>query len=160
MPSTPGSNHTASSARTYNGEAGPARLHPWDSRLRLQAQASTDQSLRYHAGPTNDLEREIMRQAGEESWISHEAKGKRTFAFYIMVLLSILPFFSLLVHYGVFDSALSWYTHGEVGSLTPRQKRFIFMEMVFVCVAWPTVIVLLVAHFISQTHNNSGSGGF
>lgn len=99
-----------------------------------------DSQLRVIAAP--DMEAGISRNP--DDYLSYDAIMRRRFWFVFMLIISIFPFFSVLIYNGWFDSALSWYTRGEVNSLTKAQKKTIFAIMVAQLVLYPCVIVLFI----------------
>ncbi|KAK4184049.1 hypothetical protein QBC35DRAFT_69095 [Podospora australis] len=61
--------------------------------------------------------------SSENVYLSWDARRKQQSFFYLAMAMCVLPFMALLVYKGSFDSALSWYTKGEVARLTHRQRR-------------------------------------
>ena len=122
------------------------RLYTWDERRRIQQ--GTDPSLRSLASRGRDADPELglipppMR--GHDGWVSWESKRKRKVWFAGMTILSLLPFISILIHNGLFDSALAWYTRGEIHELTQRQKSFIQIEMWLTGIAWVAMLAVLI----------------
>lgn len=125
------------------------RLYTWDERRRIQQ--GTDPSLRSLAsrGKNADPEYGLIPPPlrGQYGWVSWESKRKRNVWFIGMTLLSLLPFISILIHNGLFNSALSWYTRGEINELTRRQKKFIQHEMWFAGIAWIAILAILIYTF-------------
>ncbi|KAL2129574.1 hypothetical protein VTI74DRAFT_7562 [Chaetomium olivicolor] len=90
----------------------------------------------------------------EDAYISWEARRRRQIYFYFLCCLCVLPFFAVLVCQGTFNNALSWYTRGETGELTRRQRRNIKIVAVVFGIIW---LMLLVA-FITVLAMNKQSG--
>lgn len=85
-----------------------------------------------------------------DNYISAKAKRTRQLCFYILAVLSIMPFFGLLVLSGAFSEALKWVTEGEVDRLTPRQRSFIKWVFFVECIAFTGAIVLVVIFVASN----------
>ncbi|KAH7027456.1 uncharacterized protein B0I36DRAFT_327115 [Microdochium trichocladiopsis] len=83
--------------------------------------------------------------------ISYKSRARRECWFYTMVVLSIFPFFSLLVLMGVFDEALSWITKGEAHSLTKRQKRIIQTMFIAECIVYTGCMASLIVYFVIKS---------
>ncbi|KAI1475452.1 hypothetical protein F4774DRAFT_413873 [Daldinia eschscholtzii] len=72
----------------------------------------------------------VAVEALRESNISRRGRKKRAQWFKFMAILSmIIPFFAILVLTGVFDRTLVWYSNGEVGQMTIKQRNFIRNEL-------------------------------
>ncbi|KXJ91509.1 hypothetical protein Micbo1qcDRAFT_204746 [Microdochium bolleyi] len=80
-----------------------------------------------------------------------EAKSRRECWFYMMAVLSILPFFALLILMGVFDPALASLTKGEVYELTKRQKRVIQTMFIAECIVYAGCMASLIVYFVVKS---------
>ncbi|TLS23094.1 uncharacterized protein PpBr36_05581 [Pyricularia pennisetigena] len=109
-------------------------LYPWDER---RLQPGSDPYLRALA------DRDKLPSA-HLTYTSHEGRRKQRRWFVLMLAVSIFPFLSVLVYLGKFDTALSWYTRGEVNGLTISQRRIILAIMVFQFFVWTAIIVIVV----------------
>lgn len=61
-----------------------------------------------------------------------------------MCILCILPFMAPLVYKGTFNSVLSWYTKGETGHLTRRQRRNVRILGIIVSAIWLVALAVFV----------------
>ncbi|KAL2180177.1 uncharacterized protein P884DRAFT_192855 [Thermothelomyces heterothallicus CBS 202.75] len=86
----------------------------------------------------------------EEAYLSWEARRRRRVCYYAMCVLSAFPFFAPLVYRGTFDSALSWYTRGETGSLTRRQRRNVLVVGVVFAGLWLVVLAVFVTIVVNR----------
>jgi hypothetical protein len=110
----PGTHHTFST---------PPRLVPRDKRNGVRAAIA--------AGTLSpDLRQLAALEAGasfgalaDDVYLSWEARKRRQMFYYGLCVLAAVPFLSPLIWRGKFDSALSWFTRGETGSLTKKQKK-------------------------------------
>jgi len=91
----------------------------------------------------------------DESYLSWEARRRRQLYYCVTCVLCVFPFFAPLAYHGKFDSALSWYTRGEVASLTPRQRRVVgHLAAAFTC-AWMVGVAVLATVMIYRKHRES-----
>ncbi|KPM34097.1 hypothetical protein AK830_g12473 [Neonectria ditissima] len=74
-------------------------------------------------------------------------KGERMIFVGIMLLTLFFPFIGLLALWGRFDSAVSWYTHGEMHSLTRKQRRALKQQLLAEAVAYPVLIITLAVYY-------------
>ncbi|KAL2165367.1 hypothetical protein VTH06DRAFT_665 [Thermothelomyces fergusii] len=86
----------------------------------------------------------------EEAHLSWEARRRRRVYYCAMCVLSALPFFAPLVYRGTFDPALSWYTRGEIGCLTRRQRRNVLVVGVAFAGLWLVVLAIFVTIVVSR----------
>jgi 4-amino-4-deoxy-L-arabinose transferase-like glycosyltransferase len=93
----------------------------------------------------------------EEAYLSWEARRRRQAYFYFMCMLCIFPFIAPLVYRGTFDSGLSWYTRGETGQLSQRQRRNVLIVGCFFSAVWLVVLAVFVTVIVnnSKLHHNS-----
>ncbi|EPE03540.1 hypothetical protein F503_06713 [Ophiostoma piceae UAMH 11346] len=136
------------------------RLYPWDYPMRRQRERQerrTDPELRAIALPechgirgphgrnkhTHDLERTGV-PLDPEAFLSWNARHRRRVWFYCVLVASMFPFISVLVYMGTFNSALSWFTRGEVSRLNNQQRRVIFLVMILQFVLWPIVLGVVI----------------
>lgn len=131
----------------------PPRLQPhgWYQR-RGAAPQSTDPSLaQIHLGeqpnPVNDAIVSRRRRQHHEPSISGLGQQRRRVFFMIIAIASILPFISPIALCGGFNTALQWHTRGEVDRFSPRQTRFLFIEMIASVVVLTAVVVFVVLKF-------------
>ncbi|KAK4238108.1 hypothetical protein C8A03DRAFT_15397 [Achaetomium macrosporum] len=87
----------------------------------------------------------------EDAYLSWEARRRRQAYYYFMCMLCIFPFIAPLVYRGTFDSGLSWYTRGETGQLSQRQRRNVLIVGCFFSAVW----VCVLAVFVTVVVNNS-----
>jgi len=69
-----------------------------------------------------------------------------------MVMLSILPFFAILILMGVFDEALAWFTDGRMCRLSPSQKRVIQTMFIAECILYTGCMASIVVYFVVRSH--------
>ena len=86
----------------------------------------------------------------EDGYLSWEARRRRQAYAYAMCALCILPFFAPLVYRGTFDAALSWYTRGETGSLTRRQRRNVLVTGIVFSGVWLVVLAVFVTVVVNR----------
>ncbi|KAK4158796.1 hypothetical protein QBC43DRAFT_348374 [Cladorrhinum sp. PSN259] len=78
-----------------------------------------------------------------------DARRKRQVCYYLALAISVLPFMSILVCKGMFNSALSWYTRGEIGRFTHKQRRNVSIVGGTVAALWLVVVAVVVTLLIS-----------
>lgn len=76
-----------------------------------------------------------------------ENKGEKMIFVGIMILTLFFPFIGLLALWGKFDSAVSWYTHGEMHSLTKDQRGTLKQQLLVEAVVYPVLIVTLAVYY-------------
>jgi len=79
-----------------------------------------------------------------DAYLTYDSRVRRRAWFAFMLVISVFPFMSILVYKGKFDSALSWYTKGEVDTLTDAQKRVIRVIMLLQFIIWPFLLFFLI----------------
>ncbi|KAH6853495.1 hypothetical protein B0I37DRAFT_420407 [Chaetomium sp. MPI-CAGE-AT-0009] len=84
------------------------------------------------------------------AYLSWEARKRLQAYYYAMCLLCVVPFFALLVYRGTFDSALSWYTRGETGSLTRRQRRNTLVIGIVFSGVWLVALTVFVTVMVNR----------
>ncbi|KAJ8116849.1 hypothetical protein ONZ43_g4348 [Nemania bipapillata] len=82
-----------------------------------------------------------------DDYVSDRADRIRRFCFYVLAVLSVLPFFGVLVLSGSFSEAFKWATQGEVDRLTFRQRRFIKIMLLAEIVFYTGIVVTIVVYF-------------
>ncbi|RYP62982.1 hypothetical protein DL770_009487 [Monosporascus sp. CRB-9-2] len=130
----------------WYGKNGSERL-PLDRRARGDA--------------VRQMSHKAMNSGSEPSYragvghISSKAQVRYTCWFSIMAVLSILPFFAVLVLTGVFDDSLAWFTRGEVRHLAHRQRKIIKTLFAVECVLYAGALAGIIAYFVlhSKTSN-------
>lgn len=80
----------------------------------------------------------------EDAHLSWEARKRSQTYYYAMCIMCIFPFMAPLVYRGTFDSALSWYTGGEVVQLNRQQRRNVLILGSIVSAAWLCAIGIIV----------------
>ncbi|KAL2147210.1 hypothetical protein VTI28DRAFT_165 [Corynascus sepedonium] len=85
-----------------------------------------------------------------EDYLSWEARRRRRIFYFAMCGLCIFPFIAPLVYKGTFDSALSWYTRGETGSLTRRQRRNVLAVGVAFSGMWLIVLTVFITIVVNR----------
>jgi hypothetical protein len=88
--------------------------------------------------------------ADAAAYLSWEARKRRQAYYYAMCVLCVVPFFALLVYRGTFDSALSWYTRGETGSLTRRQRRNTLVVGIVFSGVWLVALTVFVTVMVNR----------
>ncbi len=117
------------------------RLYSWDQTRRTRG---IDPAFRTLAD--YDFEADGL-PLNPDAYLSYEARSKRRSWFIFMLVLCIFPFITPLIYMGKFDDALSWYTKGEVYTLTDWQKRVIPIIMVVQLTALPLIVIYLIWSF-------------
>ncbi|RYP80498.1 hypothetical protein DL769_002437 [Monosporascus sp. CRB-8-3] len=130
----------------WYGKNGPERL-PLDRRA--QGGACRQMS---HKGMNSGSEPSYRAGVGH---ISSKAQDLYMCWFSIMAVLSILPFFAVLVLTGVFDDSLAWVTRGEVRHLAHRERKIIKSLFAVECVLYAGALAGIIAYFVlhSKTSN-------
>ncbi|KAI1355299.1 hypothetical protein F5Y01DRAFT_327028 [Xylaria sp. FL0043] len=85
-----------------------------------------------------------------DDYVSDSASATRRSIFYFLAVLSILPFFGVLVLNGAFSGCLKWATQGEVDRLTPRQRYFIKVMLYAEFVFYTGGVVAVVVYFVMR----------
>ncbi|GAB1310179.1 hypothetical protein MFIFM68171_00389 [Madurella fahalii] len=80
----------------------------------------------------------------DDAYLSWDARRRRKAFYYVMCILCILPFLAPLVYRGTFDSILTWYTHGETGQLSRRQRRGVLILGSAASAVWLCAIAVVV----------------
>ncbi|KAF2963627.1 hypothetical protein GQX73_g9944 [Xylaria multiplex] len=86
-----------------------------------------------------------------DDYVSDRANNARQSCFYLLAILSILPFVGVLVLSGAFSEALKWATQGEVDRLTTRQRRFIKWMLLAECIFYTGGVVTVVVYFVVRS---------
>ncbi|RYP62712.1 hypothetical protein DL771_009603 [Monosporascus sp. 5C6A] len=131
-------------AHGWYGKNGPERL-PLDRRA--QGDAVRQMS---HKAMNSGSEPSYRARVGH---ILSKAKVRYMCWFSIMAVLSILPFFAVLVLTGVFDDSLAWFTRGEVRHLAHRQRKIIKTLFAMECVLYVGALAGIIAYFLQ--HNKT-----
>ncbi|CAJ2500026.1 Uu.00g028790.m01.CDS01 [Anthostomella pinea] len=145
-PETPTTNYTDTPTMVkkhgWYGKVSP-RLRP----LRRQNQRNyADQSIRNYMerNPTPGF-------VSPDDYISDKARYRRKCWFYVMIVLSFLPFFALLVLTGVFNDSLAWFTQGEVYQLTRSQRKIIKGLFISECIVYAACITAIVVYYVTKS---------
>ncbi|KAI0810203.1 hypothetical protein GGR55DRAFT_695405 [Xylaria sp. FL0064] len=85
-----------------------------------------------------------------DDYVSDSASATRRSIFYILAVLSILPFFGVLVLSGAFSGCLKWATQCEVDRLTPRQRYFIKVMLYVETILYTGGVVAVVVYFVMR----------
>lgn len=84
----------------------------------------------------------------DDEHVSPEARSRRNYWFFLMVILSILPFFALLIITGELNESLAWFTRGEVRRLTRHQRgviKFMLASEAIICTGLITGLIVYFA---------------
>jgi hypothetical protein len=126
----------------------PPRLVPRDKRNAARALAGT---------MSPDLRQLAALEAGasfgalaDDVYLSWEARKRRQMFYYGLCILAAVPFISPLIWRGKFDSALSWFTRGETGSLTAKQKKTVDIIGIAFWGVWLVAIAVIFTIAIQQ----------
>ncbi|KAF4967794.1 hypothetical protein FZEAL_10486 [Fusarium zealandicum] len=76
-----------------------------------------------------------------------EDDGEKMIFMGIMILTLLFPFIGLLALWGKFDSTVSWYTHGEMHSLTKDQRGTLKQQLLVEAVVYPVLIITLSVYY-------------
>ncbi|KAK3300115.1 uncharacterized protein B0H64DRAFT_7404 [Chaetomium fimeti] len=118
----------------------------------MEAGTGTGTSTTDRGAPLAFFSSGINDDADAAAYLSWEARKRRQAYYYAMCLLCVVPFFALLVYRGTFNSALSWYTRGETGSLTRRQRR----NTMVIGIVFSGVWLVALAVFVTVMVNRKG----
>ncbi|CAI6080849.1 unnamed protein product, partial [Clonostachys chloroleuca] len=77
---------------------------------------------------------------------SSEEKGKKFFLV-VMVLTIIFPPVGILALSGVFDSTISWCTHGELSAFTVDQRGTLKQQLIVEAILYPVLIIALAVSY-------------
>lgn len=120
-------------------------LYPWDWRQRrAAAPKSTDPSL------ANMTRGRLPVNEADNPWRSYQEDHRRNAFFLMIAIASVLPFISCIALSGGFNSALSWYTKGELDHFSRGQRRFLLVEMMVSVVILTAVVVFVVLKFAAH----------
>ncbi|KAI8948522.1 hypothetical protein F4801DRAFT_604332 [Xylaria longipes] len=86
-----------------------------------------------------------------DDYVSDRANRTRQLFFYIIAVLSILPFVGVLALGGAFREALKWATCSEVDRLTARQRRFLKWMLFAESVIYTSTVVTVVVYFVVKS---------
>ncbi|RYP45762.1 hypothetical protein DL768_007938 [Monosporascus sp. mg162] len=132
--------------------------HGWygkngSERLPLDRRAQGD-AVRQMSNKAMNSGSEPFYRAGA-GHISSKAQVRYMCWFSAMAVLSILPFFAVLVLTGVFDDSLAWFTRGEMCHLAHRQRKIIKTLFAVECVLYAGALAGIIAYFVlhSKTSN-------
>lgn len=134
----------------------PPRLHPSGWHLRRHAAPqSTDPSLaQIHLGERADSANHAVISHRHHQYHGHSisdlGQQRRRVFFMIIAMISVLPFISPIALCGGFNTALQWHTRGEVDRFSPRQTRFLFIEMIASVIVFTAVVVFVVLKFAAH----------
>ncbi|KAJ8132466.1 hypothetical protein O1611_g1158 [Lasiodiplodia mahajangana] len=88
------------------------------------------QRKRHHARTEDSYQYQLRRRLiAPDDYVSDRADRIRRYCFYVIAILSILPFVGVLAMNRALSETLKWATRGEVDRLTHRQRRFIKFEL-------------------------------
>ena len=65
----------------------------------------------------------------------------------VMLLSAFFPFVGLLALLRVFDSTISWYTHGERHCFTRDQRGILKQQLIVEVILYPVLIVALAVFY-------------
>ncbi|KAK3987048.1 hypothetical protein QBC44DRAFT_401295 [Cladorrhinum sp. PSN332] len=68
----------------------------------------------------------------------------------IALVISVFPFMAVLVYRGMFNSVLSWYTQGEIGRFTHKQRHTVGVIGGLVAALWLVVLAVMVTLLVSS----------
>ncbi|KAI0521514.1 hypothetical protein F5B22DRAFT_643680 [Xylaria bambusicola] len=103
--------------------------------------------------PVQDMYQYRLRPAliAPDDYVSDHADDIRRSCFYVLAVLSILPFVGVLVLTGAFSEGLKWATRGEVDRLNSRQQRIIKCILISECVLYTGGVVAVVVYFVLES---------
>ncbi|KAK4227241.1 hypothetical protein QBC38DRAFT_527100 [Podospora fimiseda] len=78
-----------------------------------------------------------------------DARRKRQVCYYFALVISVFPFMAVLVYKGMFNTVLSWYTQGEIGRFTHKQRHTIGIVGSIVAALWLVVLAVMVTLLVS-----------
>lgn len=120
--------------------------------------SSPTRSLWYGQKPPCLVPTQRRRQYGvhptliaPDDYVSDRADTIRRSCFYVLAVLSILPFVGVLVLTGAFSDGLKWATRGEVDRLSSRQQRFIKWVLIIECILYTAAVVAVVVFFVLKS---------
>ncbi|KAI2640930.1 hypothetical protein GGS21DRAFT_547286 [Xylaria nigripes] len=90
-----------------------------------------------------------------DDYVSDRADRIRRYCFFIIIILSVLPFFGILALSGAFSEALKWATQGEVDHLTRSQRRFLKWQLGIEALVYTACAIAVVVFFGSKASYNN-----
>lgn len=64
-----------------------------------------------------------------------------------MTVTILFPLVGLVALCGRFDSTISWYSHGEINSLTREQRAVLKQQLLVEAVVYPVLITVLAVYY-------------
>ncbi|KAM4058119.1 hypothetical protein HRG_010927 [Hirsutella rhossiliensis] len=151
-----GSRQQSGDSRCENGFRGRASV--FDTRaLGLGGfSSSTRQRRAKHGQESLELftrsEADLIESAREDMLYrrglsADEDKQPRFLFLGIMTVTIFFPLIGLVALCGRFDSTISWYSHGEINSLTREQRAILKQQLLVEAVVYPVLITVLAVYY-------------
>ncbi|KAJ6442995.1 ATP-dependent RNA helicase ROK1 [Purpureocillium lavendulum] len=124
------------------------RLRGFSLRTRQRRAGTVGQSFEMFSRS----EAELIRSAREEVLLHRSMRGQeddrlKVIFLAVMVLTLILPPIGLIALLGHFDSAISWYTHGDAHRLTREQRSILKQQLMVEGALYVGLVIGLVVYF-------------
>ncbi|KAI0409874.1 hypothetical protein F4802DRAFT_592758 [Xylaria palmicola] len=84
-------------------------------------------------------------------YISERAMKARQICFYLLAVLSLLPFIGVLALTGAFSDTFKWATRGELDRLTAGQRRFIKWMLLIEFILYTGGLVAIIVYFVVRS---------
>ncbi|KAI0023887.1 hypothetical protein F4780DRAFT_785685 [Xylariomycetidae sp. FL0641] len=143
----------------------PYMKSPWSTRRRRRREERAPLRRRHEQTQqrsfTNQSLQSYMEQSpmhgfiSPEDYISDRADRRRAIWFYLIAVLSVIPFFPWLELQGAFTGALIWSTGGEVTRLTRKQRKILKYLSVTTLVLWVTFLAGLLVWYVTESKTKS-----
>ncbi|KAI1128703.1 hypothetical protein F5Y10DRAFT_277265 [Nemania abortiva] len=142
--------------RKYRNDSGSENLDAPSSPYTPEIPYTDERRLWYHQTRHYDIMARNMRPLiVPDDYVSDRADRNRRYCFFVLVLLSILPFVGVLVLSGAFSEALKWATRGEVDRLTHCQRRFIKIMLIVEFVVYIGAAVAISVFYAVKNKNGN-----
>ncbi|KAF4510263.1 hypothetical protein G6O67_002165 [Ophiocordyceps sinensis] len=109
-----------------------------------QAQESFELFTRSEADLIESAREDMLYRRGLEV---DEDKQPRFLFLGIMTVTILFPLVGLVALCGRFDSTISWYSHGEINSLTREQRAVLKQQLLVEAVVYPVLITVLAVYY-------------
>ncbi|UNI23572.1 hypothetical protein JDV02_009385 [Purpureocillium takamizusanense] len=128
------------------------RLRGFSLRTRQRRTGAVGQSFEMFSRS----ETELIRSAREDMLLHRSMRGRendpeKAIFLVVMVLTLILPPIGLIALLGHFDSAISWYTHGEAHCFTKEQRSILKQQLMVEGALYVGLVIALAVYF--KRHN-------
>lgn len=124
------------------------RLRGFSSSTRQRRANTTPESFELFSRSETHLIESARESVFLRRHLSDDEDERQKFIFLnIMVLTIVFPLIGILALYGRFDSTISWYSHGEMHSLTKEQRGILKQQLFVEAVFYPVLITILSVYY-------------